>query len=105
MKARHASKSKKAKEGDDPSNSKTEKGDMVGVPIGEKVDVEEVPGTAEAGEQRLLRVEGGGWAPGNCHDGVEESEEKAEKVQESTLWRKCFTERCGWGCGMAGQHF
>ena len=59
MKARHASKSKKSKEGDDPSNSKTEKGDVVGVPIGgEKVDVQEVPGTAEAGEQRLLRVEG-----------------------------------------------
>ena len=58
MKARHASKSKKAKEGDDPSNSKTEKGDVVRVPIGEKVDVQEVPGTAEAGEQRLLRVEG-----------------------------------------------
>ena len=53
-----ASKSEKAKEGDDPSNSKTEKGDVVGVPIGEKVDVQEVPGTAEAGEQRLLRVGG-----------------------------------------------
>ena len=55
MKARHATESKKAKEADDPSDSKAEQGDMVGVPVREEVDVEEVPGAAEAGDQRLLR--------------------------------------------------
>ena len=39
MKARHASESKKAEEGDDPSDSKAEQGDMVGVPIRQEVDV------------------------------------------------------------------
>ena len=55
MKARHASESKKAEEGDDPSDSKAEQGDVVGVPVRQEVDVEEVPGSAEAGDQRLFR--------------------------------------------------
>ena len=55
MKARHASESKKAKEGDDPANSKAEQGDIMVRMVAirrEKVDVQEVPGAAEAGEQR-----------------------------------------------------
>ena len=60
MKARHASEGKKAKEGDDPSDSKAEQGDMVGVPVREEVDVEEVPGAAEAGDEIVEEgVEGG----------------------------------------------
>ena len=39
MKARHASESKKAEEGDDPSDSKAEQGDVVGVPVRQEVDV------------------------------------------------------------------
>ena len=55
MKARHASESKKAKEGDDPANSKAEQGDIMVRMVAirrEKVDVQEVPGAAEAGDQR-----------------------------------------------------
>ena len=55
MKARHASESKKAKEGDDPANSKAEQGDIMVRMVAirrEEVDVQEVPGAAEAGDQR-----------------------------------------------------
>ena len=54
MKARHASESKKAKEGNDPANSKAEQGDIMVRMVAirrEKVDVQEVPGAAEAGDQ------------------------------------------------------
>ena len=53
MKARHASESDEAKESNDPAESKAEQGDVLRVLIrGEEVEVQEVPGAAEAGEQR-----------------------------------------------------
>ena len=58
MKARHASESKKAKEGNGPADCKAEQGDIMVRMVAirrEKVDVQEVPGAAEAGDQRLLR--------------------------------------------------
>ena len=53
MEARYASKSKKAKEADDPADAEAEQGDIVGVLTGQEVDVQEVPGSAKAGDQRL----------------------------------------------------
>ena len=70
MEARYASKSKKAKEADDPADAEAEQGDIVGVLTGEEVDVQEVPGSAKAGDQRLSGRVG---APGNCHHGTNQA--------------------------------
>ena len=59
MEARYASKSKKAKEADDPADAKAEQSDIVGVLTGKEVDVQEVPGSAKAGDQRLSGRVGG----------------------------------------------
>ena len=68
VEARYASKSKKAKEADDPADAEAEQGDIVGVLTGEEVDVQEVPGSAKAGDQS-----GRVGAPGNCHHGTNQA--------------------------------
>ena len=64
MEARYASKSKKAKEADDPADAEADQGDIVGVLTGQEVDVQEVPGSTKAGDQRLS---------GNCHHGTNQA--------------------------------
>ena len=53
MEARDAPKSDKTKKSNDPADSKAEQGDVVGAFVREEVDIKQVPGASEAGDQIL----------------------------------------------------
>ena len=53
MEARDAPKRDKTKNSDDPADSKTEQRDVVGAFFREEVDIKQVPGASEAGDQIL----------------------------------------------------
>ena len=53
MEARDAPKRDKTKKSDDPADSKTEQRDVVGAFAREEVDIKQVPGASEAGDQIL----------------------------------------------------
>ena len=53
MEARDAPKRDKTKKSNDPADSKTEQRDVVGAFFREEVDIKQVPGASEAGDQIL----------------------------------------------------
>ena len=53
MEARDAPKRDKTKKSDHPADSKTKQRDVVGAFVREEVDIKQVPGASEAGDQIL----------------------------------------------------